>query len=96
MEYNSHLPISYKRFLILRQVCHSPGLICEASKFDRVWGIGMEATDPRVSNPQEWKGSNELGKRLMRIRDILKGNALLTDITSNSNIELFFSWFTVN
>lgn len=43
-------------------------VIVEASPFDRIWGIGMGATDERVEKPQEWKGLNLLGFALMEVR----------------------------
>jgi hypothetical protein len=32
-----------------------------ASPMDRVWGIGLPATDPRASDPAVWRGMNLLG-----------------------------------
>jgi len=43
--------------------------IAEASPFDRRWGIGKKAQDKRAQNPKEWKGSNWLGKAIMRVRE---------------------------
>ena len=47
-------------------------ILAEASPYDTIWGIGMEASDPTSTNPAKWKGKNLLGKALMRVRDALK------------------------
>ncbi|MFE2613282.1 NADAR family protein [Micromonospora chalcea] len=39
----------------------------EASPMDRVWGIGLSATDPRAHDPAQWRGRN-LGFALMHAR----------------------------
>jgi ribA/ribD-fused uncharacterized protein len=46
--------------------------LVEASPFDRIWGIGLSATDPRAENPSQWRGQNLLGKILTRVRDELR------------------------
>jgi len=45
--------------------------LVEASPFDRIWGIGLAATDPRAEDPAQWRGQNLLGKILTRVRDEL-------------------------
>lgn len=47
-------------------------ILAEASPFDTVWGIGLEASDPDATDPSKWKGQNLLGKILMRVREDLK------------------------
>ncbi|MEL6846399.1 MAG: NADAR family protein [Bacteroidota bacterium] len=49
-------------------------VIVEASPYDRIWGIGMKASDDNIDNPYQWKGSNLLGWVLMDVRDELKLN----------------------
>lgn len=43
-------------------------VLVEASPFDRIWGIGMAATDPNAEKPQFWNGLNLLGFALMAVR----------------------------
>ena len=45
--------------------------LVEASPFDRIWGIGLAASDPRAEDPAQWRGQNLLGKILTRLRDEL-------------------------
>jgi ribA/ribD-fused uncharacterized protein len=48
-------------------------ILVEASPTDRIWGIGMAASDPRVTDPRAWTGLNLLGFALVRARAILRG-----------------------
>ncbi|HTL86559.1 MAG TPA: NADAR family protein [Acidimicrobiia bacterium] len=45
--------------------------LVEASPYDKIWGIGLAATDPRAKDPSQWKGRNLLGKILTELRDEL-------------------------
>ena len=49
-----------------------PRTLVEASPFDKVWGIGLEANDPRASNRKYWKGQNLLGQALTEVREKLR------------------------
>ena len=44
-------------------------IIVEASPVDPIWGIGMAADHPDVTNPNLWRGPNLLGYALMEVRD---------------------------
>ena len=46
-------------------------MLVEASPYDRIWGIGLAATDPRAQDPTKWRGQNLLGKILTALRDEL-------------------------
>ncbi|USX49029.1 NADAR family protein [Lentzea sp. HUAS12] len=46
-------------------------VLVEASPQDRVWGIGLVASDPRASDPSQWLGLNLLGEALMEARSRL-------------------------
>lgn len=52
-------------------------LLAEASPYDRVWGVGMTADDPRFSNPAKWDGENLLGRACMRARADIRQLAAL-------------------
>ncbi len=47
------------------------GVLVEASPQDRVWGIGLAASDPRAADPAQWLGLNLLGEALMEVRSRL-------------------------
>lgn len=47
-------------------------VLAEASPRDRVWGIGLGASNPRAVDPAQWRGRNLLGLALMRVRDRLR------------------------
>lgn len=46
-------------------------VLVEASPADRIWGIGLAATDGHVTDPSRWRGLNLLGFALMDARDKL-------------------------
>jgi ribA/ribD-fused uncharacterized protein len=43
-------------------------VLVEASRHDRVWGIGLGADDERAASPRTWQGLNLLGFALMEVR----------------------------
>lgn len=45
--------------------------LVEASPYDRIWGVGLVQTDPRIEDPRQWKGSNWLGEVLTQLRSDL-------------------------
>jgi ribA/ribD-fused uncharacterized protein len=46
-------------------------VLVEASPYDRIWGIGMAATNADVERPSAWRGLNLLGFALMEVRERL-------------------------
>ena len=47
-------------------------VLVEAAPRDRVWGIGMGASNPEARNPAAWRGQNKLGFALMEARRRLR------------------------
>ena len=71
--------------------------ITEASPHDKVWGIGLTASDSRGASTILWCGLNLLGQALERTRDMLRQNtsggtqhslALRDDDTDDTVFEL--------
>lgn len=60
----------------LRDVLMGTGdnMLVEASPSDRVWGIGMTAAQARTTAPEQWKGTNLLGKALVQARDEIRSS----------------------
>ncbi|KAJ3408489.1 hypothetical protein HDV05_004966 [Chytridiales sp. JEL 0842] len=58
----------------LKQDILNTGLreLVEASKSDKVWGVGLHEDDPKIEDRANWKGLNILGKILMRVREELR------------------------
>ena len=50
-------------------------VLVAASPQDRVWGIGMAASDPLVTEPSRWRGLNLLGFALTHARARLRANS---------------------
>ena len=48
-------------------------ILVEASPYDKIWGIGMQAKAEGIAYPGNWKGENLLGFALMEVRDQLIG-----------------------
>ena len=44
-------------------------VLVEASPSDRIWGIGLDASNPDAQNPAKWRGLNLLGFGLMEVRE---------------------------
>ena len=44
-------------------------IIVEASPYDCIWGVGLRASDPKILDEKNWRGTNWLGEAIMRVRD---------------------------
>lgn len=47
-------------------------IFVEASPYDRIWGVGLRKSDPRINNPKQWKGLNLLGICLTRVKHMIR------------------------
>jgi len=47
-------------------------IIVECSPYDDIWGNGLNITNTLQTPEKDWKGTNRLGKAIMRVRDALK------------------------
>lgn len=45
--------------------------LVEAAPWDKIWGIGLDAVDPRAQSRETWEGTNWLGEVLTDVRDTL-------------------------
>ena len=47
-------------------------IIVECSPYDSIWGNGLCITDTLKTPMESWKGTNRLGKAIMKVRDLIK------------------------
>ncbi len=47
-------------------------LIVEASPYDKVWGIGLDAEDAACTLPADWDGTNWLGQVVTEVREFIE------------------------
>ena len=48
-------------------------LLAEATRNDKIWGVGVDLGDPALADPRRWRGTNVLGWCLMEARSSLGG-----------------------
>merc|ERR1712070_998508 len=58
---------------VLKELLLSTGsAVIGESSTNKLWGIGVEHSDAKVQQPEEWPGKNVLGRALMKARDELQ------------------------
>ena len=67
----NHAKFTQNADLLAKLLATAGTTLVEASPYDKIWGIGLAATDPRAKDPAQWKGQNLLGKILTELRDAL-------------------------
>ncbi|WP_284123952.1 NADAR family protein [Parerythrobacter aestuarii] len=55
----------------------APSMLVEANPRDWVWGNGLAADDPATHDPNQWRGTNFLGRILTLVRDNLSEEEML-------------------
>lgn len=56
-----------------------PKILVEASPYDRVWGIGLNANQAAQIPPHQWPGDNLLGRALMQVRTMIQNEIMSKD-----------------
>lgn len=49
-------------------------ILVEASKRDRIWGVGLDEEDDRIGDPMKWRGENLHGEVQMEVRDYFRNH----------------------
>lgn len=64
-------------------------VLIEASPYDKIWGIGLKASDSGCGDVDEWKGLNILGRVLMKVREDLANTPNFVTGINNDLLRLF-------
>ncbi len=59
--------------LMMKLLATGDSILAEASPFDKIWGIGLDAKTASSIHPSDWPGWNQLGRILMELREEFGG-----------------------
>jgi ribA/ribD-fused uncharacterized protein len=74
MVHGCYLKFSHSAARRAEMLATGERVLVEASPEDRIWGIGLEESDPRCLDKMQWDGLNLLGEALMIVRTLLRDN----------------------
>ncbi|XP_052256945.1 uncharacterized protein LOC127862041 [Dreissena polymorpha] len=62
--------LKYNQNLEMKRILYGthPKQLVEASPRDRLWGVGMGQSNPKIHDPKNWRGKNLLGEVLTGVR----------------------------
>lgn len=63
---------SQNKELLEKLLATHPRTLVEASPRDRIWGIGLGASNPMAQDRKHWQGRNLLGQILTEVREQLR------------------------
>lgn len=72
MVHGCYLKFSQNQAMKAELLATGDRILVEASPDDCIWGIGLEESDPRCLDRQQWLGLNLLGEALMVVRALLR------------------------
>jgi ribA/ribD-fused uncharacterized protein len=59
---------------LLKRLLQTTGKsMAEASPYDRIWGIGLSLSNPKINDRLQWRGKNWAGEALELVRAKLEG-----------------------
>lgn len=69
---------------LLEELLETDGTtLVEASPYDKIWGIGLRASDPAAPNRESWPGENWLGEIITQVRSFLQNDASVYNSTTD-------------
>ena len=74
IRYNIVLNGNYYKFMQNKEMMQillstEDKILVEASPYDKIWGIGIDESNKKITDPNNWQGQNLFGFALMEVRD---------------------------